>query len=109
MTDPRLTRLLAIREHLTTVQGSPDWADVVEILDWYQRDVGDLLELVRTWRPEPSVDVAALRALIDGLQGAAHRLRDTSMGADVAMADCMLLIRNKVAAALLPDEKEPTL
>lgn len=39
-------RLQEIQDHLSTVVASENWADVVEILDWYQRDVADLLALV---------------------------------------------------------------
>ncbi len=32
-----------IRQHLSAVEGSPDWADLDEILGWYKQDVADLL------------------------------------------------------------------
>src|SRR6185369_10772402 len=45
VSSPARPTLQKIREHLSAVEGSPDWADLTEILDWYKRDVETLLAL----------------------------------------------------------------
>jgi hypothetical protein len=44
MNDLHVMTPAMIAERLAIVRAATDWADVVEILDWYQRDVAFLLE-----------------------------------------------------------------
>lgn len=83
-----------IEQHLSAIKGSPDWADLAELLDWYKRDVGLLLAERRGLqeRIKFTADYESLKAA-PALRGEASPLTFEDMrtfAADYLVQDCDL-------------------
>jgi len=96
VSDPPRTQ--RIREHLSAVEGSPDWADLAEILAWYRVDVAALLAQLAATH-------AAIRALRDQWR---EQLDGYDAGGNKLSSDdaAMLTVCAEDLSRLLGDQQE---